>query len=85
VTGVTGWLFPAGSIDDLMAAIEDMLSKTTDELRTMGDAAYIRVLQRHSIETESAKLAKLFRESANEDYVISQVSYASHNTNRAPP
>lgn len=83
--GVTGWLFPAGSIDDLMTAIEDILSKTTDELRTMGDAAYMRVLQRHSIETESAKLAKLFRKSANEDYVISQVFYASHNTNRTPP
>jgi colanic acid/amylovoran biosynthesis glycosyltransferase len=61
--GKTGWLFPAGSVDDLANAIEDWLSKSTKELSEMGDAAYVRVLERHSIDTEAAKLAKLFRES----------------------
>ena len=60
--GINGWLFPAGSVDELAAAIKDFLSKTTNELSKMGDAAYDRVLQRHSIDTEAAKLAKLFRE-----------------------
>ena len=58
--GETGWLFPAGSIDDLKVAIEDFLLRPDQELRTIGDAAYMRVLERHSIDTESAKLAGLF-------------------------
>lgn len=61
--GKDGWLFPAGSIDALTAAIEDFLGKPTDELRKMGEAAYTRVVERHSIDTEAAKLAELFRKS----------------------
>ena len=68
--GKTGWLFPAGSVEELAASIEDLLSKSADELRKMGDAAYIRVLERHSIDTEAAKLAKLFRESRHENSVF---------------
>lgn len=59
--GKNGWLIPAGSIDDLTAAMETLLSMPTDELQIMGEAAYIRVLERHSIDTEAAKLAELFR------------------------
>lgn len=61
--GKTGWLFPAGSIDDLAAAMEDCLSKSPDELKKMGDAGYLRVLERHSIDTEVAKLAVHFQDS----------------------
>ena len=81
--GETGWLFPAGSIDGLMDAIEDFLTKSTDELIEMGEAAYVRVLERHSIDTESAKLAKLFRESRHENSVIA-VGATAHRTNRNP-
>ena len=63
--GETGWLFSAGSIEELSAAIEDFLVTPDDVLRKMGDAAYVRVLERHSIDTESAKLAKLLRESCH--------------------
>ena len=69
--GKTGWLYPAGSIDDLTATIEDFLAKPVNELRKMGDVAYLRVMERHSIDTEAAKLAKLFQEnSVNENSVI---------------
>jgi glycosyltransferase involved in cell wall biosynthesis len=61
--GKTGWLFPAGSIEDLASALEEFLDKPDDELREMGETAYARVLERHSIDTEAAKLASLFRES----------------------
>jgi glycosyltransferase involved in cell wall biosynthesis len=61
IPGEHGWLFPAGSIGDLAAAMESCLLKTPDELKTMGDASYHRVLQRHSIDTEAAKLGELFR------------------------
>jgi len=61
--GENGWLVPAGAIDELTAAMEDFLFKPLDELRKMGEAAYLRVVERHSIDTEVAKLAGLFRES----------------------
>jgi len=61
VPGETGWLFPAGSIDALTAAIEDCLSRTAEELQVMGVAAQARVLARHSVDVQAAKLAELFR------------------------
>lgn len=61
--GENGWLFPPGSIDDLTAAMEDCFSKCNEELKKMGEAGYLRAIDRHSINTESLKLAKLFRES----------------------
>jgi glycosyltransferase involved in cell wall biosynthesis len=62
--GTDGWLFPAGSIEALTAAMEDFLSKPADELKRMGDSAYQRVIERHSIDTEAAKLAVLIRASS---------------------
>jgi glycosyltransferase involved in cell wall biosynthesis len=62
--GEHGWLFPSGDVDALAEAMEDSLSRTVHELRVMGDAAYVRVLERHSIDVEAAKLAELFREAA---------------------
>lgn len=62
LSGQNGWLFPAGSVDELAAAIENFMAQTTDELRKIGDAAYARVLERHSIDIESAKLAKHFQD-----------------------
>jgi colanic acid/amylovoran biosynthesis glycosyltransferase len=61
--GENGWLFPAGSIDELTAAIEDCLSRSAEELRIMGEAAHARVLERHSVDIQAAKLAELFRDS----------------------
>ncbi|HMH88763.1 MAG TPA: glycosyltransferase, partial [Steroidobacteraceae bacterium] len=39
----SGWLFPAGSIDDLTAALEDCLSRSADEIKQMGDRGFVRV------------------------------------------
>jgi colanic acid/amylovoran biosynthesis glycosyltransferase len=61
--GKDGWLFPAGDVDALAAAIEDFLLRPIDELRVMGDSAYARVQNRHSIDVEAAKLAALFSDS----------------------
>jgi len=61
--GKDGWLVPAGSIDALTTAMEDFLTMSTEELKKMGDTAYQRVIERHSIDTEAAKLAVLFRAS----------------------
>jgi len=62
--GENGWLFPAGSIEELAEAMEDCLSKSPAELMHMGDAAHVRALERHSADVETLKLAELFRASA---------------------
>ena len=59
--GENGWLFPAGSIEALAHAMEDCLARQPQELQAMGEAAHDRVVARHSVETEAAKLAQLFR------------------------
>jgi glycosyltransferase involved in cell wall biosynthesis len=60
IDGVNGWLVPAGSIDELTKAIQACLATPAETLRAMGEAAYARVNERHSIDAEAAKLAKLF-------------------------
>jgi glycosyltransferase involved in cell wall biosynthesis len=60
--GETGWLFPAGSLDELVSAMEDCLTRPVEEIRRMGNAGYARVIERHSIQTEAAKLAEHLRE-----------------------
>jgi glycosyltransferase involved in cell wall biosynthesis len=62
-SGQDGWLIPAGDVDALAAAIADCLARSPEELRIMGDSARARALERHSIESETAKLAELFRSS----------------------
>jgi glycosyltransferase involved in cell wall biosynthesis len=58
--GETGWLVPAGSIHDLANAIRDMLKRPVSQLAQMGEAGYRRVLRRHDVDVEAAKLADLF-------------------------
>ena len=58
--GESGWLFPAGDVDALVAAMQACLSAPTDELARMADAGQRRVLARHDIDTEAAKLALAF-------------------------
>lgn len=65
--GENGWLFPAGDVEGLAAALEDFLSRPVEELRILGDAGHSRVLERHSIDIEAAKLATLFLDSANDE------------------
>nr|WP_298163857.1 glycosyltransferase [uncultured Pseudomonas sp.] len=59
--GENGWLFPAGAVEELTAALADCLAQPPEVLQRMGEAAYSRVLERHAIDTEAAKLAELFR------------------------
>ena len=63
--GQDGWLIPAGSLDDLVAAIKNCLHAPAHELQRMGKSARIRVLERHSINIEVGNLAALFAGSAN--------------------
>jgi glycosyltransferase involved in cell wall biosynthesis len=56
-----GWLFPAGSVENLAAAMEDCLARPAEQLQALGAAGFERVLERHSIDIEAGKLAQLFR------------------------
>ncbi|BAL23281.1 glycosyltransferase [Azoarcus sp. KH32C] len=57
-----GWLFAAGSVDTLVAVLETVLATPAEELDRMGAAGRRRVLERHDVDTEAAKLARHFEE-----------------------
>lgn len=59
--GENGWLFPAGAVDELAAAMGECLEQPAEVLQRMGEAARQRVLERHDIDTEAAKLAQYFK------------------------
>lgn len=59
--GIDGWVFPAGDVDALVDALEQLLATPTSRLDAMGEAAHLRALERHSVDTEAAKLAQHFR------------------------
>ena len=60
--GINGWLFPAGSAEDLANAMESCFTSSVAQLETMGDAARQAVLERHDIRHEARKLMAHFRE-----------------------
>lgn len=59
---VNGWLFPAGDIERLVEVMQACLEASDDSLRHMGELAHQRVIERHSIDTEAAKLAQVLLE-----------------------
>jgi glycosyltransferase involved in cell wall biosynthesis len=64
VPGENGWLFPAGSADELAAAMRSCLATPSEVLVRMGEFARERVLARHHAHREAARLAGFFREAA---------------------
>ena len=64
IEGENGWLYPPGSVDELARAMERCLHTPADELARMGARARTRVLARHDIDREAAKLIALFYQSA---------------------
>ncbi len=63
-SGENGWLIPAGSLQELVDAMQDCLAKTSQEIGRMGDAAFERAITMHSIDVEVAKLAEHIRAAA---------------------
>ena len=60
VTPEVGWLVPAGDVSALAGAMRALAATPAGTLAAMGQAARERVLQRHDITLEAAKLARLF-------------------------
>jgi colanic acid/amylovoran biosynthesis glycosyltransferase len=59
-SGADGWLVPAGDVDALQEALENCLAAPDDVIVRMGEGGRERVLSRHSVDVEAAKLARLF-------------------------
>jgi hypothetical protein len=55
-----GWLVPAGSLDDLTAAMRQALDTPLDEIERMGREGQRRVREQHSAAIEAKKLHALF-------------------------
>jgi len=60
--GREGWLFPAGSLEELMNAILACLQTPVEALREMAECGRLRALKRHAVDTEASKLLRLFQE-----------------------
>jgi len=56
--GVDDWLVPAGGLQALAAGLAKALATPADKLQDMGSAARTRVIERHNIDTEAAKLQR---------------------------
>lgn len=61
LAGEHGWLFPAGAVDELAAAMKSCLATPESALEEMGNRARARVLARHDVDLEAACLAGFFR------------------------
>ena len=65
IPGENGWLCVAGDVEDLSKAMREALTMPVESLQKMGDAAYTRVIARHNIDIEAAKLAEHFKVAVN--------------------
>jgi colanic acid/amylovoran biosynthesis glycosyltransferase len=68
-----GWLFSAGSIEELVLAMESCLITPVSDLEQMGKQARSRVLELHNVDREAAKLAALFRQAAEKNLITSEI------------
>ncbi|GFE70973.1 glycosyltransferase family 4 protein [Chroococcus sp. FPU101] len=57
---VCGWLVPAGSVDALVTAIQNVLETSSEQLEQMGQVGAKRVQEQYNTTVEGEKLAKLF-------------------------
>jgi glycosyltransferase involved in cell wall biosynthesis len=60
-SGEHGWLIPAGDVEALADVTQACLETPVESLARMGEAAQQRVRERYSVDTEAAKLGKLFQ------------------------
>ena len=59
--GEHGWLVPAGDVEALADVMQACVETPVETLIGMGEYAHKRVLERHCVDTEAAKLINLFQ------------------------
>lgn len=57
----TGWIIPAGSVDDIGQALKQAMDATPKVLEVMGQVGKQRVLENHDIEKNAAHLGELIK------------------------
>ncbi|WP_349367874.1 glycosyltransferase family 4 protein [Salinarimonas sp.] len=62
--GETGWLVPAGDAEALADALRALAASPIERLAALGRAGRARVLERHDVDAQAARLAALFAEAA---------------------
>jgi glycosyltransferase involved in cell wall biosynthesis len=62
IPNYNGWLIPAGEINSLVQAIQQLLSTDSEQLKMMGQHGFEIVRQQHDIYKETQKLARLFEQ-----------------------
>jgi colanic acid/amylovoran biosynthesis glycosyltransferase len=60
--GRSGWLVPPGAVEELTAALREVLLADPKTLSAMGEQGRSRVVQQHNAATEARKLAALFQQ-----------------------
>jgi colanic acid/amylovoran biosynthesis glycosyltransferase len=58
--GENGWLVPAGSVEDLVEALREVLGASIEQLEAMGQHGADAVAAEHDVNREAQKLAQLF-------------------------
>jgi glycosyltransferase involved in cell wall biosynthesis len=70
--GEHGWLVPAGNVEELVSTLQACLDASTDALARMGEAAQMRVIERHNVDTQAVRLAKLIRSAVEEHHLVAK-------------
>jgi len=60
VNSENGWLIPAGDVERLADAMQEVVTSEPFALRGLGQNGRARTFERHNIETEAGKLKQLF-------------------------
>jgi glycosyltransferase involved in cell wall biosynthesis len=63
---VSGWLVPAGSVEDLVEAMRSVLTAPSQKLSQMGAAGREWVLKQHNVAIEAEKFARRFAQAIAE-------------------
>jgi colanic acid/amylovoran biosynthesis glycosyltransferase len=83
--GECGWLVPAGSVDALARAIQEMLASPVEDLARMGLEGARRVAERHDPRIEARKLSALFEAGVSPDPEVSATDLARLDNIRGTP
>jgi len=66
----SGWLVPAGSVEELAIAMRQILSLPLDKIAEMGKIGAEMVIKQHNATEEAKKLVKLFQSQVQENKAI---------------
>jgi colanic acid/amylovoran biosynthesis glycosyltransferase len=60
MNGENGWLIPAGDVERLADAMQQVVTSEPLALQSLGQSGRVRTLERHEIAIEAGKLKQLF-------------------------